>query len=572
MHRATDPSDGPSDRILGGVVEPTEAGTTALAAGRWTEARAAFDRALAAAETPAALTGMAQALWWLGDMPGSVAFHQRAYAASRRDGDGTAAALSAVALSITHAANFDDHAAASGWARRAGTLLGSDPSPELGAWLHLARGYATEDPHRALDERRRALELARRCGDADLELCSLTAVGEALVMTGRVADGLAMVDEAMAATLAGEPQRLDTVAYTCCDMMVSCSMAGDLERAVQWCRHADAFIDLYGCPFLYARCRISYGTLQMVVGDWVEAETQLTAAVQLAASGGRSVQREAIAALSALRTRQGRVTEARTLLADATTDPATTVALAGLNLAEGSPATAVAIIERRLRQGGGTWHDVADLLVLLVQGHCATGDLAAARDVAARLTIIAAGTTHVLPRAYASWSQAQVFVADGDPDSAVPWLEEAMGLFDRLDRPWELARTRLQLARAIARTQTEVAVSEARAALETFEALGAAADADATAAFLRALGKPGRRQPRSHALLTRRQQDVLELLAQGLSNPEIARRLYVSPKTAAHHVSAVLAKLGVSRRAELVALAARQSVQSLSGPEEAGKP
>ena len=381
-----------------------------------------------------------------------------------------------------------------------------------------------------------------------------------------------MVDEAMAATLAGEPQRLDTVAYTCCDMMVSCSMAGDLERAVQWCRHADAFIDLYGCPFLYARCRISYGILLMVVGDWVEAEAQLTAAVRLAASGGRSVQREATPRSRALRTRQGRVTEARTLLAEATTDPATA-----------APWPAVTLPRAARPRPWPSWSGGCGR----VAGRGTTSpsfsscwSRATVRPVTSRrpgtwqrrLTIIAAGTTHVLPRAYAPRSQAQVFVADGDPDSAVPWLEEAMGLFDRLDRPWELARTRLQLARAIARTRRRSPSAEARAALETFEALGAAADADATAAFLRALGKPGRRQPRSHALLTRRQQDVLELLAQGLSNPEIARRLYVSPKTAAHHVSAVLAKLGVSRRAELVALAARQSVQSLSGPEEAGKP
>ena len=61
----------------------------------------------------------------------------------------------------------------------------------------------------------------------------------------------------MAASLGGEPQRLDTVAYTCCDMLVSCLHAGDVERAVAWCRHADAFIDRYGCPFLYAECRLA---------------------------------------------------------------------------------------------------------------------------------------------------------------------------------------------------------------------------------------------------------------------------------------------------------------------------
>lgn len=537
------------------VTGSMDAGSTALSAGRWDEARTAFGRELAQSETPAALSGMAQALWWLGDMPGSVTFHKRAYSASRREEDTVSAALTAITLSITFAANFADHAAAKGWAHRASTLLGPEPGPELGAWLHLARGYGTEDPHRALAERSRALELARRAGDPDLELCSLTAVGEALVMTGRVSDGLALVDEAMAATLAGEPRRLDTVAYTCCDMMISCSLAGDVERAVQWCRQADTFIDRYGCPFLYARCRISYGSLLMVVGDWVEADEQLTAAVAMAADGGSSVQAEANAALGVLRIRQGRTEEARALLADANEAPATAAVMAAVHLAEGRPTLAVVVLERRLRNDG-TWHDMAELLALLVESHLATGEVAAARAAHDRLTAVAERTDHDLPRALALHARGRMHVGTGEQEAAVASLEEAIRLLGRLGRPWELAHARLNLARALADTRREVSIAEARAALDSFESLGATAAADVAAAVLRGLGAPGRRHPRSRALLTRREEEVLQLLGQGLSNPEIARRLYISRKTAAHHVSAVLAKLGVRRRAEAVAVAA----------------
>jgi DNA-binding NarL/FixJ family response regulator len=57
--------------------------------------------------------------------------------------------------------------------------------------------------------------------------------------------------------------------------------------------------------------------------------------------------------------------------------------------------------------------------------------------------------------------------------------------------------------------------------------------------------------------LTRRQSEVLALVEQGLGNAEIARRLFISQKTAEHHVSAILTKLGASSRAEAIALSHR---------------
>jgi DNA-binding NarL/FixJ family response regulator len=104
-----------------------------------------------------------------------------------------------------------------------------------------------------------------------------------------------------------------------------------------------------------------------------------------------------------------------------------------------------------------------------------------------------------------------------------------------------------------------MAVAEATAARDALERLGAAGDADAADALRRSLGAGGRTGPKRVGALTRREQEVLRLVGLGLSNPEIAQRLFISRKTAAHHVSNVLAKLGVPNRAGAIAYATRQA-------------
>ena len=161
--------------------------------------------------------------------------------------------------------------------------------------------------------------------------------------------------------------------------------------------------------------------------------------------------------------------------------------------------------------------------------------------------------------AHREFAEARIALANGV--AAEEGLERAMRLFSNCKLPYETARVRLALAAALSGSP-EVAVAEAQGAFSTFERLGAVADADAAARFIRALGGAARTGPKDAGVLTKREQEVLRLLGAGLSNPEIAERLFLSRKTVSHHVSNVLSKLGLRNRSE----AALQAERILASP------
>jgi len=109
----------------------------------------------------------------------------------------------------------------------------------------------------------------------------------------------------------------------------------------------------------------------------------------------------------------------------------------------------------------------------------------------------------------------------------------------------------------VAAGDPERAVEEARQALDGFERLGATRDADIAAGFLRNLGARGRTGPKLLGTLSKREIEVLRLLGYGLTNAEIAARLYISTKTVATHVGNIFAKLQVRNRSEAATLAQR---------------
>ena len=189
--------------------------------------------------------------------------------------------------------------------------------------------------------------------------------------------------------------------------------------------------------------------------------------------------------------------------------------------------------------------------------HLALGDLDSAAYAADQLTHVADQSGRPPASAVSALARAHVATTRGRSAEASAELETAVRGFIELDLPLDAACARLDLAHAITTDNPELAVAEAQRALTVFEQLGATRDIDRAAAFLRGLGAPARVGRKNSGILTQREQQVLRLVSRGLTNPEIATRLFISRKTAAHHVSSILAKLGLRNRAEAVAYASR---------------
>lgn len=158
----------------------------------------------------------------------------------------------------------------------------------------------------------------------------------------------------------------------------------------------------------------------------------------------------------------------------------------------------------------------------------------------------------------------------------------AVGAFDVLAMPYPAAYSRFRQAEAQlgARSDKAIAATLLRAAHQTCRSLGAAPllhDIETLARRARIVVEPRAKAPRSHPKapsavaelgLSPRELEVLALLTLGRTNPQIAQCLYISRKTAGHHVSSILIKLGVATRGEAVAVAHRLGLQDVGSPRE----
>ncbi|MCU1350042.1 MAG: LuxR family transcriptional regulator [Acidobacteria bacterium] len=531
-------------------------GRAALRVGDAAGARRAFDRAAAESAHGDAIEGLARASYIDLDFSQAIQEWERAYAAHRDGGDRVGAVRVARTLAYMYLSIFGDAAVMSGWMARAQTLLADQPESSEVGWVALNSGMF--EGNRVEKERRfrDALELARRFGDNDLEFVTLAYLGASLVHADRTEEGMVLLDEALAAVAGSEVDDFCILQEIFCQLFSACEHAHDVSRADQWIRIGEAIAQRRRLPAVSAFCRTHYGGVLTAAGRWPEADVALTEAVRLWGLGHRLLRSGALARLADLRVRQGRYEEAELLLdgLDGQLDAARP--LAAIHLARGETSLAKDTLERALDQVDPLGTAVAPLLSLLVDVHLAGKALDDADAAVRRLEACAVRHRSHYLAASAALARGRVCLAlgTGDPQAC---LREALAGFDRAQMPMEVAHSRLELAHALIADRPEVAMAEARAALEAFERLHAARDIDAASAVLRSLGVRPSTGGKGGGLLSKREAEVLELLGHGLSNPEIADRLFISRKTVEHHVGNVLSKLGLRSRGEATAYAAR---------------
>lgn len=546
--------------------EPSRAGgERALKEGRWDDARAAFEAAVAADETPEALEGLAWAARWLDEGKTALTARERAYALYLERGDPASAGRAALWLSVEHTV-FEEgaEAVAGGWLARARRLLeGLEPTPEH-AWIaeRLGRHALAEgDTQTARGHGGEVVEIAATISRSDLEALGLALQGQALVAENEVAEGMRLLDEAAAAVAASKASDLVCVGTTYCKMLNACELTGDVERASEWCERTTEVARRHELQHLFSLCRTSYAGVLILRGRWAEAEAELLPALRDFQSARPGAKGEAVGRLADLRRRQGRFKEAAELLAQLEGSRTAVLGRAALALDRGDARAARDLAERFLRQtpARDRWRRCAALDVL-VRACAARSELGAGERALLELRSIAGDAPTVRLQAMASGAAGDLARASGDPERARRLLEDAVDLFARCGAPFEAARARLGLARALRECgRAPEAAEEAEAARGAFADLGAGRDLELAARFATGLEQDGGGEPPAavDAGLTARELEVLALIAEGLTNREIAARLVVSEHTVHRHTTNLYRKLGVSSRAAATAYAHR---------------
>ena len=530
-------------------------GREAYARRSWTEAYTRLSEADRGSPlAPDDLARLATAAYLIGKDVESAAAWARAHHGFATGGDRLRAVRCAFWLAFGLFSR-GERARGHAWVERARTTLeecGADCVERgylllPGAFECLARGDAAG----AYDHFCRAAQVGQRFGDPDLTALARHSRGRVLIRMGAIRDGLALLDESMVSLEAGEVSPL-VVGDVYCSVIEGCIEIFDLRRAQEWtaalahwCASQPDLVPYRG------QCLVRRAEILQLRGVWPDAVQEAERACEhfrgerpLAAAGSAFYQR---AELHRLHGEFDRAEAAYRQAGRHGHDPQP--GLARLRLAQGRIEEAKTALLRALAEARAR-ESRARLLPAWVEVALAASDADAARDASAELGDLAAAFESGFLAAAAEHARGAVLLATGDAPRALPVLRQAWAGWQELEIPYEAARVRVLIGLACRSLgDSAAAAMEFDAARWMFEQLSAAPDRER----VEALARTG--VPRPAAGLSRREVEVLRLVAAGKTNRAIGAELFISERTVERHLSNIFVKLDVASRAAATAYA-----------------
>jgi tetratricopeptide (TPR) repeat protein len=401
----------------------------------------------------------ATAAYLVGHVHDSIGALQRAYDLHLQAGDVQEAVRCAFWLGF-HLINGREFGQAEGWIARAGRVV--DELAEEGA----AQGYLLlplafqqaaliGDFAAAQVTAARAAQYGRRFGDEDVVVLALNIEGRALLAEGRVREGLAALDEAMVAVVAGEVS-IAVAGVVYCSVIEACEEISELRRAHEWTTALSTWCDRQrGLVTFTGQCLVHRAAIRQHRGDWDDAlEEALNACARLADAPDRYATGAAMYRVGELHRCRGDRSAAEDAYRHASEwgyDPQPGLAL--LWLAQGRTQPAVAAITRAVDESREPARR-GKLLPAFVEVMVAAGDIEAARRGADELAGIAGDFGMTALAAEAALARGVVLLAEADARPALVALRESARLWRELDAPYARREPRSAWLRRAARSVT----------------------------------------------------------------------------------------------------------------------
>ncbi len=517
----------------------------AFARAAWAESYRLFQTADREAPLePEDVERLATAAYLIGRDAESEAARGRAHQTclDRGDHEGAARSASWLAFGLLQRGAI---AQASGWFARAERILDDAHLDSV------ARGFllipsaiqriVQGDPEAGHAVFTQAADIARRFGDRDLASLACSGRGRALIRMGNIAEGVALLDEAMVAVIAGNVTPV-LAGDIYCIVLEACQETFDLGRAYEWTNSLAAWCAAQPELVRYrGECLLYRAEVMQLRGKWDDAARDAEDACRLLASmpaAGAAFYR--VGEIHRLRSEFAKAETAYTRANERGRKPQPGLSL--LRLAQGQTEVAAASIRGVLLDTRAPTAR-ARMLGAAVEILLAAGDLENARGAAAELAEIARSFGASLLSAASAHATGAVLLAEGDTESAATFLRQAWETWRDLGMPYEEAQTCLLMAAVCERRGDQ---DGRRLELDRARALLAQLTADICLAGV-AEDVEGATRRRAGPL-SERESQVLRLLAAGKTNRDIAEALFISEKTVARHVSNIFDKLGVSSR------------------------